>query len=207
MLLPMIMVTSCLLASPVFLRSKLISLDQLVGRTTPLLDSDKERMKHLKVCIEDWSSDESPTIKKQHRLGYTLLSVSCQYVLPLIIICVVHFKVYVFLKDRRMLNSVHKKKQKRSTVILGCISLSFCVSWLPFSLLCVITEIVDLYKTTGDIMFSYLVCHLIGVTSACTNPILYGMLNYNVQQEAWAIFDKFKKIIPTRNNKEEPPPV
>ena len=32
-------------------------------------------------------------------------------------------------------------------------------------------------------MFYYLMCHLVGVSSACTNPVLYGLLNLNIQQE------------------------
>ena len=32
-------------------------------------------------------------------------------------------------------------------------------------------------------MFAYLLCHMIGVTSTVTNPILYAMLNCNFQTE------------------------
>ena len=32
-------------------------------------------------------------------------------------------------------------------------------------------------------MISFLVCHMIGVSSSCTNPILYGFLNDNFIKE------------------------
>ena len=32
-------------------------------------------------------------------------------------------------------------------------------------------------------MFAYLLCHLVGVTSTVTNPVLYAMLNCNFQKE------------------------
>ena len=65
-----------------------------------------------------------------------------------------------------MLNRVQKKKHKRTVTVLLTISLFFCLrylivqtysctdsfipfSWLPFSLLCIATEIVDLYTNSG----------------------------------------------------------
>ncbi len=42
-------------------------------------------------------------------------------------------------------------------------------------------------------MFSYLLCHLVGVTSTVTNPILYAMLNYNFKKE----FQNFAGRIPS----------
>ena len=41
-------------------------------------------------------------------------------------------------------------------------------------------------------MFTFLVCHLIGISSACTNPFLYGMLNNNFLNEFTAFWDKIK---------------
>ena len=32
-------------------------------------------------------------------------------------------------------------------------------------------------------MLTFLICHMVGVSSACTNPILYGFLNDNFVKE------------------------
>ena len=127
-----------------------------------------------------------------------------------------------------MLNRVQKKKHKRTVTVLLTISLFFCLrylivqtysctdsfipfSWLPFSLLCIATEIVDLYTNSGltsivrvfymiyfspgDMMFAYLLCHLVGVTSTVTNPILYAMLNCNFQKEFQIVAGKISGLI------------
>ena len=43
-------------------------------------------------------------------------------------------------------------------------------------------------------MFSYLLCHLVGVTSTVTNPILYAMLNYNFKKEFQIFAGKIPRI-------------
>ena len=43
-------------------------------------------------------------------------------------------------------------------------------------------------------MFAYLVCHLVGVSSSCSNPILYGLLNYNFHHEFVILVRKIKEI-------------
>ena len=89
----MILAISCLLASPVFIKSRLVSLDQLVvSRSSPGLqipshpdvDSGQtwtllgERLnltgeqelllRDTKVCIEDWSGQEALMVSKDQRL-------------------------------------------------------------------------------------------------------------------------------------------
>ena len=68
MLLPIIFIVSCLLSTPVFLKSKLLSLDQLLGREFPLAKDEKKDMMKIKVCVEDWTDGRDRTIKKHQRL-------------------------------------------------------------------------------------------------------------------------------------------
>ena len=42
------------------------------------------------------------------------------------------------------------------------------------------------------LIVTYLLCHLVGVSSACTNPILYGLLNFNYLAEHNIIMEKLK---------------
>ena len=50
------------------------------------------------------------------------------------------------------------------------------------SLFCLVTEMTEVFESTESMMTVYLVFHLIGVSSCCTNPILYGFLNDNFQK-------------------------
>ena len=52
-----------------------------------------------------------------------------------------------------------------------------------------------IYFSPADMMFAYLLCHLIGVTSTVTNPILYAMLNCNFQKEFQIAAGKIRGLI------------
>ena len=54
------------------------------------------------------------------------------------------------------------------------------------SLFCLLTETMDLFEETEDMLTFYLIFHLIGISSTCTNPILYGFLNENFKK-VWGI--------------------
>ena len=51
-----------------------------------------------------------------------------------------------------------------------------------FSLFCLVTEMTDLFDDTENMMAFFMLFHLIGVSSVCTNPILYGFLNDNYKK-------------------------
>ena len=68
MLLPIIFIVSCLLSTPVFLKSKLLTLDQLLGSDFPLTNDEKKDMMKISVCVEDWTNGRNITIKKHQRL-------------------------------------------------------------------------------------------------------------------------------------------
>ena len=73
---------------------------------------------------------------------------------------------YDLFQKRRIANSSHTRKQRRTNIILLSISIVFflrylflllitlyCIdpSWLPFSLFCLITEIMDVFENTGQL--------------------------------------------------------
>ena len=82
-------------------------------------------------------------------LRYTIVSGVFQFILPMVVISVIYIKIIFFLKQSRMPNHSQQKKQRQTNAILLSISLIFCVSWLPFSVFCVIIELVDIFDSTG----------------------------------------------------------
>ena len=66
----------------------------------------------------------------------------------------------------------------------GCVF--FLTPFLYPSLFCLVNETMDVFEDTEDMMTSYLVFHLIGISSTCTNPILYGFLNDNFKK-VWIV--------------------
>ena len=51
------------------------------------------------------------------------------------------------------------------------------------------------FSWLDNMMLSLLICYLVGMSSACTNPVLYGLLNPNIQQEYRNILLNIRKIL------------
>ncbi|XP_040565594.1 neuropeptide F receptor [Lepeophtheirus salmonis] len=74
----------------------------------------------------------------------------------------------------------------RRTIKLLCwIGAIFCICWLPLNILNAVMDA----STAGDAMSDevfcgiYAVCHVLGMLSACANPVIYGFLNENFSKE------------------------
>ena len=46
-----------------------------------------------------------------------------------------------------------------------------------------------------NLMTAYMICHLIGLSTTCTNPILYGYLNKNIQEILMRSISDFLNVI------------
>ena len=74
----------------------------------------------------------------------------------------------------------------RRTIKLLCwIGAIFCICWLPFNLLNVIYDYYKLGEYFSEAVFCgvYAACHVLGMSSACANPVIYGFLNENFSKE------------------------
>lgn len=78
---------------------------------------------------------------------------------------------------------------RRTNCLLISIAVIFGISWLPLNLYNLLTDISMSKSSTSTIeVMKYAVCHMIGMSSACSNPLLYGYLNDNFRKE-------FKEIL------------
>ena len=91
------------------------------------------------------------------------------------------------------------ERRRRTNLIIIAVTCIFFVSWLPFNIFSVVTALKpntflkfastadQESKTidggeienngTGQLVYGFL--HILGAANACTNPILYGLLNEN----------------------------
>ena len=118
-----------------------------------------------------------------------------------------------FQKRLLNLNRAQKRKMRRTTMILLIISLVFCIrfwtlssvsqfrkyslffSWLPFSILRLVNEVfLDLNNTSPTMLLLHLAFHLLGVSSTCSNPLLYGLLNSNIWKECSPLLAQLRKL-------------
>ena len=86
-------------------------------------------------------------------------------------------------------------RQQRTNLLLFLLSITFFLSWLPFrsssssscdffysSVFCLLDETTDLFDASENMMAFFFLFHIVGVSSACTNPVLYGVLNENFKK-------------------------
>ena len=61
----------------------------------------------------------------------------------------------------------------------------FCICWLPLNILNALRDTSRLTDSMTEEVFCgvYAVCHVLGMSSACANPVIYGFLNENFSKE------------------------
>ncbi|XP_069679292.1 neuropeptide F receptor-like [Periplaneta americana] len=159
-------------------------------------------IEYIAYCLEEWPVEHG-------RAYYSLFSLVVQYVLPIITVSVAYSRICRKLRYRYVNSSAvgssskckgctastnrrkpkDDKRMKRTNSLLVSISLIFCISWLPLN---IFNLVVDYWNPFGEdrqtMMIMYAVCHMMGMSSACSNPLLYGWLNDNFRKE-------FKEIL------------
>lgn len=83
-------------------------------------------------------------------------------------------------------------RRRKMNVLLSCIALIFAASWLPLNVFNILSDSkVEGIEATHTYFFVNALCILLGMSSAVSNPILYGVLNENFKREYAKIFSKF----------------
>ena len=144
----------------------------------------------IDFCYEDWPVTNGRAI-------YSVFVMLVQFFVPLLTVTISYCKIVQKLKNRMSRTSVKNKKNagrddarnRKTNILLMAIALIFCLSWLPFH---VFNIIVDIDNPFGDDIEStmevYTLCHMLGMSSACSNPVLYGWLNDNFKKEFCEIY-------------------
>ena len=144
-------------ASPIALYSKYVVIDD------PLLGL------HRRYCTEDWPHP-------QVRFLYTIITLVLQYFLPLIIIAILYSLIFQRLRSR--VKPKHSRKTKTTKMLVAVVSV-FAITWTPFHLYAVITEVH--YDAVKGKYYKFLdaLLRLFAMLSSCLNPFLYGWFNEN----------------------------
>ncbi|XP_030370155.1 neuropeptide F receptor [Scaptodrosophila lebanonensis] len=177
-----------LLASPMFIFKRLVNTD------TPLLLQRIGFQDTLSFCIEDWPLNHG-------RFYYSIFSLCVQYLVPILIVSVAYFGIYNKLKNRITVVTVQASTQrkvergrrmKRTNCLLISIAIIFGVSWLPLNFFNLYADMRRSVVTQG-MLVAYAICHMIGMSSACSNPLLYGWLNDNFRSSVQAAARRRRK--------------
>ena len=150
----------------------------------------------VKYCIEN------PHLQYE-KGAYSIASMIFQYICPIVIVTVAHARICNKLKYR-MVNqqpvttanspfqkrkSAREAKRKRKTnLLLMMIAVVFASSWMPLNVFNIIADFrPEILRDIDKKGLVFPICHLLVLSSACTNPVLYGWLNENFRREFLAV--------------------
>jgi uncharacterized membrane protein YgcG len=69
-------------------------------------------------------------------------------------------------------------------LILSCIAIVFALSWLPMTAFTLLVQFHPGLVTSASTMYlTFAICHMTAMSTAVTNPLLYGWLNTNFRRE------------------------
>jgi len=144
---------------------------------------------------------------------YTTVVTIIQFIFPLVIVSLANAAIYSKLRDRlktfSSLEANEKRKadvqkMRRTSWLLICMVTIFLICWLPLSIFnLMMVETREYIKENNTFFTMFASCHLFGMTSACTNPVLYGFLNENFKKEFKAMFDTISSKCRNRKTRSQ----
>ncbi len=102
------------------------------------------------------------------------------------------------IKDDKKSNikNIEKRRRTKMNLLLIFIAIIFAGSWLPLNIFNILSDSkVTIIKADHSFYIVNAICILFGMSSAVSNPILYGVLNENFKREYKKLFDRlFNKL-------------
>ena len=133
-----------------------------------------------------------------------VVAIVLHYLVPCIIITVCYVSICRHLNRRpEMLSDARQKilenRRKRNNRMLILVALTHYLSWLPLNVINLVIYAFDtdespLFQSEEQLRVAYGICHLISMSSAITNPVLYGFMNENFRREFFNISKQMKKV-------------
>ncbi|XP_054747447.1 neuropeptide F receptor [Anastrepha obliqua] len=176
-ILGFIWLLAVLLASPLFIYKRLEQ-----AEIPPMLQA--LGIHGVCFCVEDWPLSNG-------RFYYSIFSLCVQYLVPILIVSGAYFGIYRKLKSRSTVVAMqtpqrkaeHGRRMHRTNALLVTISCIFGLSWMPLNGFNLYVDMRSPVAVTEGMLVVYAFCHMLGMSSACTNPMLYGWLNENFRKE------------------------
>ncbi|XP_018013907.1 neuropeptide F receptor-like [Hyalella azteca] len=162
----------------------LLAMPQFLFRTLQHHDIGLPGLDAVNFCFEEWPVDHG-------RGYYSVFVMLVQFFVPLLTVTISYARIVHKLKFRmtktvvRNGNKTRKDetRNRKTNILLISIAIIFCLSWLPLNMYNIIADFSNPFGDDTDAMLMvYAICHLLGMSSACSNPVLYGWLNLLLQE-------------------------
>ena len=141
---------------------------------------------------------ENPNLQYE-KAAYSIASMIFQYIVPIVIVTVAHARICNKLKYRMINQNVtlganspfqqrknerEAKRKRKTNLLLVMIAVVFACSYMPLNVFNIIADFnLNLINTIDKHGLVFPICHLLVLSSACANPVLYGWLNDNFRRE------------------------
>ncbi|XP_035219412.1 neuropeptide F receptor-like, partial [Stegodyphus dumicola] len=132
-------------------------------------------------CIESWPWTKAKGI-------YTVITVLAQFLIPALVLFITHLRIESHL-------NYELRRNRRATIVLLTITIVFSLTWLPWNILNLIADFHPTSMSPQNLYLSFVICHIIAMTSATSNPILYGWLNSNIRREILIVKERLSSAI------------
>ncbi|XP_063880817.1 LOW QUALITY PROTEIN: neuropeptide Y receptor type 2-like [Scylla paramamosain] len=136
-----------------------------------------------KRCIFQWPS-------RAARNTWLILLLMTQYGIPILVLSVVHARIKQYLGHHLMGQYDARRaereieRNRKTTILLSTIAVAFAVCWLPWHVVNLLADFE--YEGLREPTHFYAVfgaSHIMAMSSASINPVLYGWLNTNLRRE------------------------
>lgn len=115
------------------------------------------------------------------RKTYTLTVLAIQYILPLSALGFAYTQIGSTIRRRvkhsttvdQQRKHVLAQRNRRAVLLLLLLVLIYAIAWLPINAYNVL-NVLDVIEFSQS---RYIFCHMIGMASACLNPIMYALIN------------------------------
>ena len=162
-----------------------------ISRKLEIHEINLPTIESVSICYEDWPHEYG-------RAMYSAVVMLLQYCFPILTLVLTYTRICNRLRKRVIsaeASEEHDSSRRREARIkktkklLVSLTLMFCLSWLPLNLYNIIVDIKNPFEDTELMLIVYAICHMIGMSSACFNPLLYGWLNTNFRNEFFEILE------------------
>nr|XP_014350978.1 PREDICTED: neuropeptide Y receptor type 2-like [Latimeria chalumnae] len=139
----------------------------------------------IQACSEKW-----PNGHVNDGIIYSVSMLLIQYILPLSIISYAYITIWIKLRNHVSPGggNDHYHRRRKTTKMLVTVVAVFAVSWLPFHVFQLASDIDSKVLDLNEYKLIYTIFHVIAMCSTFANPLLYGWMNNNYRTAFIAAF-------------------
>ncbi|KAL6740731.1 hypothetical protein Aduo_014057 [Ancylostoma duodenale] len=148
---------------------------------------------HPEICVEMQDSWDRAYISKT---TFTVTVLAIQYLLPLFALAYAYVQIGSTIRRRskvsRTIDQARRismqSRNRRALLLLMILVLTYAICWAPMN----IHNVLNGFEVISYSQYRYLFCHLVGISSACVNPITYALVNESFRNALHHMFLSFR---------------